>query len=59
MTVEKEKMFEKSKTSLQVERIKLDSVQNGTDDEIHSDGIDHDEIKLTTCLNELDEKAKH
>ena len=52
-------MFEKSKTSLQVERIKLDSVQNGTDDEIHSDGIDHDEIKLTTCLNELDEKAKH
>ena len=59
MTVEKETMFEKSKTSLQVERIKLDSVQNGTDDEIHSDVIDHDEIKLTTCLNELDEKAKH
>ena len=27
---------EKSKTSLQVERIKLDSVQNGTDDEIHN-----------------------
>ena len=35
-------MFEKSKTSLQVEKIELDSVQNGTDDEIHNDGIDHD-----------------
>ena len=31
----------------------------GTDDEIHNDGIDHDEIELTTCLNELDEKAKY
>ena len=27
------------------------SVQNGTDDEIHNDGIDHDEIELTKCLN--------
>ena len=26
------------------------SVQNGTDDEIHNDGIDHDEIELTKCL---------
>ena len=33
------------------------SVQNGTDDEIHNDGIDHDEIELTKCLNELDEKT--
>ena len=36
------------------------SAQNGTDEEIHNDyGIDHDEIELTTCLNELDEKAKY
>ena len=35
------------------------SVQNGIDDEIHNDGIDHDEIELTTSLNELDKKAKN
>ena len=32
------------------------SVQNGTDDESHNDGIDHDEIELKKCLNELDKK---
>ena len=35
------------------------SVQNGTDDEIHNDGIDQDEIELTKCLNELDEKTNY
>ena len=35
------------------------SVQNGTDDEIHNDGIDHDENQLTKCLNELDEKTNY
>ena len=32
------------------------SVQNGTDDDSHYDGIDHDEIELTKSLNELDKK---
>ena len=32
------------------------SVKNGTADESHNDGIDHDEIELTKCLNELDKK---
>ena len=35
------------------------SVQNGIDDKIHNDGIDHGEIELTTCLNGQDEKAKY
>ena len=35
------------------------SVKNGTADESHNDGIDHDEIELKTCLNELDEIAKY
>ena len=34
-------------------------VQNGTDDKIHDDRLDHNEIELTTCLNELGEKAKY
>ena len=32
------------------------SVQNGTDDDSHNDGIDHAEIELTKCLNELNKK---
>ena len=35
------------------------SVKNGTADESHNDGIDHDEIELTKCLNKLDKKNCH
>ena len=30
------------------------SVKNGTADESHNDGIDHDEIELTKCLDKQD-----
>ena len=35
------------------------TVQNGTNDEIHNAWKDHDEIEITTCLNEQDEKPKY
>ena len=35
------------------------SVQNGTDDEIHNDGIDHDEIEPLKCLNNLDKQTDY